>query len=80
MSNYTEIIHWSYHHGWILVVGISSVKISLGIFLIRLVQKKWYKVCVRPATYVSLLTNSQRCIIAWIVFLVIFTVACVGTL
>ncbi|RDL36492.1 uncharacterized protein BP5553_05844 [Venustampulla echinocandica] len=64
MSNFTEIVHWSYHHGWILVVGISSVKISVGIFLIRLVQKKWYK----------------RCIIAWIVFLVIFTVACVGTL
>ncbi|KAF4620180.1 hypothetical protein G7Y89_g14640 [Cudoniella acicularis] len=64
IANYTEVLHWTYHHGWIIVVGISSVKISIGFFLLRLVQKKWFK----------------RCIVAWIVFLVVFTLACLGTL
>lgn len=44
MSNYTDILHYSYHHGWILVVGITSVKLSVGFFLLRLVQGKWFKV------------------------------------
>jgi len=47
-----------------VVTGISSVKVSVGFFLLRLVQGKWYK----------------RVIIAWIVFLIIFTLACCGTL
>jgi hypothetical protein len=44
LMNFTEILQWSYYHGWILVIGISSVKISVGFFLLRLVQGKWYKV------------------------------------
>jgi len=44
MMNYQEVVHWSYHHAWIVVIGVSSVKISVGCFLLRLVQGKWYKV------------------------------------
>ena len=44
LGNLTLISHWTYFHSWILVVGISSVKISVGFFLLRLVQGKWYKV------------------------------------
>lgn len=44
MGNFQEILRWSYYHSWILVIGISSVKISVGFFLLRLVQGKWYKV------------------------------------
>jgi len=62
--NIQKILHWSYFHAWLIVVGISSVKISVGFFLLRLVQGKWYK----------------RFIIAWIAFLVVFTLACVGSL
>ncbi|KAG9234501.1 hypothetical protein BJ875DRAFT_484127 [Amylocarpus encephaloides] len=64
MSNLPTILHYSYHHGWLIVTGISSVKISIGFFLLRLVQGKWFK----------------RCIILWIVFIVVFTLACVGTI
>ncbi|CAG8971142.1 hypothetical protein HYALB_00008620 [Hymenoscyphus albidus] len=64
LRNYADIMHYSYHHGWILVTGITCVKLSVGFFLLRLVQGKWYK----------------RFIIAWMIFLVIFTLACVGTL
>jgi len=63
-SNFSSILHWGYFHGIVLVTGISSVKVSVGFFLLRLVQGKWYK----------------RVIILWIVFLFIFTLACVGTL
>jgi hypothetical protein len=38
------IQEWSYFHAWIIVVGISFVKISIGFFLLRLVQNKWLKV------------------------------------
>ncbi|KAL3422024.1 integral membrane protein [Phlyctema vagabunda] len=63
-SNFVEIMHWSYFHAIVIVVGISSVKISVGFFLLRLVQTPNYK----------------RFILAWIGFLVIFTLACAGTL
>lgn len=46
MGNYEEFLHWSYFHGWLIVLGICSVKISVGFFLLRLVQGKWYKVCL----------------------------------
>lgn len=44
LTNMMTIFHWSWFHGWINVIGISSVKISIGLFLLRLVQGKWYKV------------------------------------
>jgi hypothetical protein len=44
-GNLTLISHWTYSHSWILGIGISSVKIWVGCFLLRLVQGKWYKVC-----------------------------------
>jgi hypothetical protein len=43
-SNLKEIFRYSYHHGWIIVVGISAVKLSVGLFLFRLAQGKWFKV------------------------------------
>jgi hypothetical protein len=43
LGNLTIISHWTYFHSWILVIGISSVKISVGSFLLRLVQGKWHK-------------------------------------
>jgi len=64
LSNFSNILYWSYYHSFTIVMGISLVKISVGFFLLRLVQGKWYK----------------RFIIAWIVFLAAFTMACVGTL
>ena len=54
----TETIQeWSYFHAWIVVAGISFVKISIGFFLLRLVQGKWLKVNNSARTY-SYLTNS----------------------
>lgn len=44
LENMMTIFHWSWFHGWVNVIGISSVKISIGLFLLRLVQGKWYKV------------------------------------
>ncbi|KAH6679760.1 hypothetical protein B0J14DRAFT_305982 [Halenospora varia] len=64
LANYTQVLHWSYHHGWIIVVGISSVKLSIGFFLLRLVQKPLYK----------------KFVIGWMIFLFVFTLACLGTL
>jgi len=58
------VSHWLYFHSWIIVMGISFVKISIGFFLLRLVQGKWYK----------------RSIVAWIIFLFLFTLASMGTL
>lgn len=43
MANYEGILHWMYFHGWVIVLGICTVKISVGFFLLRLVQGKWYK-------------------------------------
>ena len=42
--NTETIQEWSFFHAWIVVVGISFVKISIGFFLLRLVQGKWLKV------------------------------------
>ncbi|KAN0119617.1 hypothetical protein V8E51_001825 [Hyaloscypha variabilis] len=62
--NTETIQEWSFFHAWIVVVGISFVKISIGFFLLRLVQGKWLK----------------RSIVAWIIFLFIFTLASMGTI
>jgi hypothetical protein len=80
MMNYQEIVHWSYHHAWIVVIGVSSVKISVGCLLLRLVQGKWYK--VGSSGHDLLLTSnaSRRCIIGWIAFLFAFTLACCCTM
>jgi hypothetical protein len=45
MMNYEAILHRSWYHAWLMLIGISSVKVSVGLFLLRLVQGKWYKVC-----------------------------------
>jgi len=47
--NFQEILHWSYFHAWVIVLGNSSVKLSVGFFLLRLVQGRWYKVCMRQS-------------------------------
>jgi len=64
MSNFGQIMQWTYYHSIIIVVGISLMKMSVGLFLFRLVQGTRYK----------------RFIIAMLAFLVAFTFACVGTL
>jgi len=45
LGNMMTISHWQFYHNLLIVVGISSVKISVGFFLLRLVQGRWYKVC-----------------------------------
>jgi len=45
-ANFAAILHYSYFHGSAIVIGISSVKISVGFFLLRLVQGKWYKASI----------------------------------
>ncbi|TVY19162.1 hypothetical protein LARI1_G002762 [Lachnellula arida] len=52
MKNYDQILHWTYHHSWILIVGISGVKISVGIFLLRLIQGKMYRELITTLTRV----------------------------
>ncbi|KAL2068836.1 hypothetical protein VTL71DRAFT_15174 [Oculimacula yallundae] len=64
IANGIALAHYSWFHAWINVLGISLVKISVGLFLLRLVQGKWYK----------------RILIGWIAFTIIFTVASMGTL
>ncbi len=48
VENLDTVQEWSYFHAWIVVVGISFVKISIGFFLLRLVQGKWLKVGISP--------------------------------
>ena len=48
ISNLKTILHWGYFHGLATVTGISSVKVSVGFFLLRLVEWKWYKVLNYP--------------------------------
>ncbi|OBT80418.1 hypothetical protein VF21_00862 [Pseudogymnoascus sp. 05NY08] len=64
MENMSEIIKIGFVRGLFLVSGISLVKISVGLFLLRIVEGTVYK----------------RIIIGTIVFLIIFTLACIGTL
>jgi len=64
MANQMILAHYSWFHAWINVLGTSLVKISVGLFLLRLVQGKWYK----------------RILIGWIIFTILFTVSSMGTL
>ncbi|KAK8074120.1 hypothetical protein PG994_005019 [Apiospora phragmitis] len=61
---FPAFLRWQYIHGILLVVGISLVKISIGFFLLRLIQNKWYR----------------RVIIFTQFFIVLFTISCVCTL
>ncbi|KAH7336337.1 hypothetical protein BKA65DRAFT_552994 [Rhexocercosporidium sp. MPI-PUGE-AT-0058] len=62
--NMQTIAHWSWFHAIINVTGVSCVKISVGLFLLRLVQGKWYK----------------RILVGWVIFIIVFSVASLGTL
>lgn len=53
LNNFTEILYWTFFHSWMLVIGISSVKLSVGFFLLRLVQGKWYKVSLMVPSFTS---------------------------
>jgi hypothetical protein len=44
LANLATITQWLFHHAWLIVLGISTAKISVGFFLLRLVQGRWYKV------------------------------------
>ncbi|KAL3422256.1 integral membrane protein [Phlyctema vagabunda] len=59
-----KILHWIFFHSIFVTVGISLVKISLAFFLLRFVPGK----------------NQRYFLIGMAVFLIAFTVACVGTL
>ncbi|KAL2862821.1 uncharacterized protein BJX67DRAFT_375042 [Aspergillus lucknowensis] len=60
-----ELARWFWWHAIVIVAGISLVKISIGFFLLRFTaQKKWLKIFI----------------IGSIVFLVLFTLASLGTL
>ncbi|KAK8023755.1 hypothetical protein PG993_011821 [Apiospora rasikravindrae] len=61
---FPAFLRWQYIHGILLVVGISLVKISIGFFLLRLIQNKWYR----------------RIVIFTQVFIALFTISCVCTL
>ncbi|KFY90705.1 hypothetical protein V500_05043 [Pseudogymnoascus sp. VKM F-4518 (FW-2643)] len=64
LQNLSTIIKIGFFRGLFLVTGISLVKISVGLFLLRIVEGTVYK----------------RIILGTIGFLVIFTLACLGTL
>ncbi|KAK7946262.1 uncharacterized protein PG986_010583 [Apiospora aurea] len=64
MTLFPAFLRWQYVHGILLVVGISLVKISIGFFLLRLIQNKWYR----------------RAVIFTQVFIALFTISCVCTL
>ncbi|KAH6659727.1 hypothetical protein BKA67DRAFT_545547 [Truncatella angustata] len=64
LEEWGKLSYWQYIHGPLLVSGISLVKVSLGLFLLRFVQGKWYK----------------RFIIFMIVFILLFTLSCDLTL
>jgi hypothetical protein len=57
-------MHWRFFHSIIVMIGISMVKISIGLFLLRFLTGKMGK----------------RFIIGCIIFLVAFTISCAGTL
>lgn len=59
-----NIYHWEFFHSLLVMTGISLVKISIAFFLFRLVNERWYK---------HFLTGM-------VVFLVLFTISCAGTL
>ncbi|KFY98300.1 hypothetical protein V498_01565 [Pseudogymnoascus sp. VKM F-4517 (FW-2822)] len=64
LANMSTVIKIGFFRGLFLVSGISLVKISVGLFLLRIVEGTVYK----------------RIIIGTIGFLIIFTLACIGTL
>ncbi|CZR51873.1 uncharacterized protein PAC_01750 [Phialocephala subalpina] len=64
MGNVMKIFHWFFFHGLLNVFGISTVKVSIGFFLLRLVQGTIYR----------------RILITWIIFLIIFGLASLGTI
>ncbi|KFX93213.1 hypothetical protein V490_04954 [Pseudogymnoascus sp. VKM F-3557] len=64
LANFGTVIKIGFFRGLFLVTGISLVKISVGLFLLRIVEGTLYK----------------RIILGTIGFLVIFTLACLGTL
>ncbi|GME41292.1 Bacterial alpha-L-rhamnosidase [Neofusicoccum parvum] len=61
---YMEFSKWLYVHSLIVMVAVSAVKVSIALFLMRLAQR----------------TRNVRFLWGMIVFLILFTISCAGTL
>lgn len=44
LENMGTVLHWSWFQALLTVIGISSVKVSIGLFLLRLVEGRLYTV------------------------------------
>ncbi|EKG13089.1 hypothetical protein MPH_09765 [Macrophomina phaseolina MS6] len=64
VHHYTEFSKWLYAHSVIVMVAVSSVKISIALFLMRLAQR----------------TRNVKFLWGMIAFLIAFTLSCMGTL
>lgn len=60
LANLSIITEWSYHHAWVIVLGITTAKMSVGFFLLRLVQGKRYKVSPLIVKSQLILINTCR--------------------
>jgi hypothetical protein len=91
-SNLETIYHWLYFHSIIVTVGISLVKISVGLLLLRLMPGKWYqrflwammsKCIILTYNFITPGGEFDECVVDQFTetaFLILFTISCSGTL
>ena len=79
-ENQSEIAHWQFYHSIVVMLGISFVKLSIGCVLLRFVSSKAYKRTIWGMIGMSAAHRTRLHPLIAPVFLVLFTIACAGTL
>lgn len=65
IANSSDVIFWTYVANSFAIIGNAMAKLSMGLFLLRVVQVKWHKIALWGAVGVTTTTSIALTIMLW---------------
>jgi hypothetical protein len=65
LAESSNAIFWTYVANTFAVIGNAMSKLSMGLFLLRVVQVKWHKIALWAAVFVTATTSTVLAIMLW---------------
>lgn len=65
ISDSSDAIFWTYVANTFAVIGNAMAKLSMGLFLLRVVQVKWHKIALWGAVIITVTTSACLAVMLW---------------
>jgi hypothetical protein len=65
VENSSNAIFWTYVANSLAITGNAMAKLSMGLFLLRVVQVKWHKIALWAAVAITASTSATLTILLW---------------